>query len=164
MKKLLFICLSMTCILLSCNNNSTDTKINTCTENDNLMKYTSYIDVTNAGLDTVGWYWYNIKNGTTSDETPTSGTAGYGTHQVGKKNANALGIFDMSGNVWEWCYDWYDTISTGDPVGPASGSGRVARGGSWRFSAGGCCVAGRGYDFSDGRYDLLGFRVVRNAQ
>ena len=96
----------------------------------------SYSASKNAGLDSVGWYWYNTGNGgVTGDSEPSSGTPGYGTHEVGKKAHNRLGLYDMSGNVWEWCYDWYNgSVGTGnvtDPTGPASGSSRVKRGGSW---------------------------------
>ena len=127
----------------------------------------NYSDSKNAGMDSVGWYFYNTKTGTTGDETPSSGTAGYGTHQVGLKTANALGIFDMSGNVWEWCYDWYDSISTGnvtDPTGSASGSDRVGRGGSWGSYADVCSVCDRSGITPGSRFSNLGFRVVRSAQ
>lgn len=127
----------------------------------------SFTDSKNTGLDAVGWYWYNTKNTTTSDETPSSGEAGYGTHHVGKKTANALGIFDMSGNVWEWCYDWFDSISTGsetDPIGSASGMSRVRRGGGWDYIAYECSVAYRGYYSPNLPFVLHGLRVVRSAQ
>ena len=134
----------------------------------------TYSSSTNTGLDTVGWYGYNIQNdGVTADSTPSSGNAGYGTHQVGLKTANALGIFDMSGNVGEWCYDWYNSSATaGDngnssatnPNGPASGSNRVNRGGSWRHLATACSVAGRHGHSPDYRFSAIGFRVVRSAQ
>ena len=107
---------------------------------------TNYSDNKNAGLDKVGWYCYNNITGETGDEDVTTDVSGKGTHQVGKKAANSLGIYDMSGNVWEWCYDRYDTIKPGtetDPHGTTSGSNRVLRGGSWFSSANGTSVSYR---------------------
>ena len=124
---------------------------------------TNYIDSKNAGLDAVGWYWYNTETGTTGETEPTSGSQGYGTHQVGKKEKNSLGIYDMSGNVYEWCYDLYGEITSGEeeePQGTTSGSGRVGRGGGWGDSADYASVSSRGSSSPYNRYNVLGFRVV----
>lgn len=122
----------------------------------------------NSGLDAVGWYCYNNDTGATGSTVVTSNASGKGTHQVGQKAPNALGIYDMSGNVMEWCWDYYsDDIgkeSETDPIGAASGSSRMFRGGSWSLYAWWAVSCGRsGYGPSN-RYDDLGFRVVRSAQ
>ena len=125
----------------------------------------TYSSLTNTGLDSVGWYKYNIANGTTGAAI-SSGTAGHGTHEAGKKDANLLGLYDMSGNVWEWCYDKHGSVSTGDvtdPTGASSGSFRVERGGGWSSNANDASVCYRG-SYSPGyRGSHLGFRVCRST-
>ena len=94
--------------------------------------------------------------------------SGSKTHPVGQKQANAYDLHDMSGNVWEWTWDWYDerAYAAGavrDPLGPASGSRRVVRGGSWFSDPQGARVANRGLDAPGRRYDVLGVRLLRTA-
>ena len=90
------------------------------------------------------------------------GNSGNETHPVGTKQANELGVYDMSGNVWEWCsdrYGDYQSSSQSDPQGPSSGSRRVFRGGSCYDSAGYCRVSSRYGDTPDYRYIILGLRL-----
>ncbi len=110
---------------------------------------------TYSGSNTIGDVaWYG----------PNSGSK---THEVKKKDANFLGIYDMSGNVEEWCWDWYvnnSSITSSTPAtGASSGSNRVLRGGSWSYDASGCRVANRGHDVPGYASRYLGFRVVRSS-
>ncbi|MFM8724154.1 MAG: formylglycine-generating enzyme family protein, partial [Planctomycetaceae bacterium] len=86
-------------------------------------------------------------------------------HAVGQKPANPFGLYDVHGNVWDWCQDWWDKKYYGksaeaDPAGPASGSSRVVRGGSWDYESANLRSAYLGYGTPDDRYYDVGLRVL----
>jgi len=109
-------------------------------------------------IDEVAWYWDNSTNNTYPIYK------GKGTHEVRQKTPNELGLYDMSGNVWEWCHDWFG-IYTSDiqtnPIELERDPCRVARGGGWVGSDVGCRLSSRGeIDQSSSQGDL-GFRIAR---
>ena len=108
----------------------------------------------------------------TDDGTLSTTKANYwdnGIHHplnVGSYPANPFGLYDMSGNVWEWCADWYGPYSSGsatNPTGALTGSFRVGRGGCWISNVNYCRSAYRNYGDPDSRRDIVGFRVVRRT-
>ena len=89
------------------------------------------------------------------------------THPVGQKLANELGVYDMTGNVEEWCWDWhasYTKKSQVNPIGPKKGSERMLRGGSWITSGNTARVFHRSISFAQGRSWSIGFRIARSVQ
>ena len=124
-------------------------------------------------LPTEAEWEYACRAGTTTPYYTGNSVGGAGwykdnsggqTHPVGEKRPNPWGLYDMHGNVWEWCWDWYGSYSAGaqtDPVGASSGSLRVFRGGSWGSNGLNLRSAYRLYNAPTRRYYYLGFRLLR---
>jgi formylglycine-generating enzyme required for sulfatase activity len=136
-----------------------------------------YLSATGMRLPSEAEWEYACRAGTTtafnngSSDDATVGTiawyssnSGGQTHAVGGKAANALGLYDMSGNVWEWVNDWYGGYSSGaqtNPLGPVSGTYRVLRGGSWSNYTYNVRSSYRGDSEPVNAVDNIGFRVAR---
>ncbi len=101
-------------------------------------------------LDSMGWYDRN---------------SGQTTHDVGQRSSNSWGLYDMHGNVWEWCNDWYGPLAFGtDPQGPTSGTLRVLRGGSWSYDARSSKSFNRGWNVPTAESKGFGFRLCISAE
>jgi len=111
-----------------------------------------------------GTHFFGNESGKLSQHGWLVGNSARQTHPVGEKKPNAFGLYDVYGNVWEWCSDWfagdyYTTSATDDPTGPTSGSLRVVRGGGWNSFADACRSANRFYFAPTHRGRAVGLRV-----
>jgi len=108
-----------------------------------------------------------MKNGDCSPFVESRGWDSDGPARVKSYPPNAWGLYDMHGNIWEWCHDWYDkypTFAVTDPRGPDSGTMKIRRGGSWFGFGHSCRSANRAYAHPGSKFSTSGFRVVREVQ
>ncbi len=154
-----------------------DNKPIICVSWDDAQEFIRQMNLKNDGykypLPTEAEWEYAARSGTTGNYAGYldamawyDGNSGYSTHDAATKQANAWGLYDMHGNVWEWCQDWYEAgyyakSPASDPVGPASGSNRVGRGGGWGSAAGYLRSADRSSGAPSKRRGDLGFRLLR---
>jgi formylglycine-generating enzyme required for sulfatase activity len=113
--------------------------------------------------DLAGYAWFGDKPTVAGCQPANSNGV---SHPVGEKKPNAWGLYDLYGNVWEWCQDWYGPYQAGavtDPQGPAQGTERVVRGGAWYDNSITCRSAFRHHYIPTRRGGNLGFRVVVGA-
>ena len=123
-----------------------------------------------AQFPTEAQWEYACRAGTNRDDAGDlaavswhAANAGNQTHPVKSKPANAWGLFDMHGNVWEWCADFqgtYPNTEQTDPTGPTAGAYRISRGGCWNSSVSFCGSGQRGWDMQDTRGDIVGLRIA----
>jgi len=143
-------------------------KLNTKTGNNYRLPTEAEWEYAARGGNQSKGYTYSGSN-TIGSVAWYTGNSGSKTHTVGTKKANELEIYDMSGNVWEWCSDlyggdYYGKSLKNNPAGPTTGSNRVRRGGSWRSFATYCRGAYRGRFNPDRRLSALGFRLARSSE
>jgi formylglycine-generating enzyme len=151
------------------NQNKTDTKriVVSCDWDANGYRLPTEAEWEYAAKGGKNSNYYNFAGGDT--EGPVcwhKNNSQYKTQNVGQKKPNELGLHDMSGNVWEWCWDWYDAYTEGhydNPRGAETGNYRVLRGGSWADNLNYQRVSSRGKENPTGRYSSIGLRLARKA-
>ena len=116
----------------------------------------SYLYAGSNNLSEISWYKDNVPSQEDS-------LAVHGPQRVGLKKPNALGLYDMTGNVYEWCQDWFDYYSSEsqiNPTGPETGQGRIMKGGSWRSDSYYCKIVNRGSQYPSKRFIEVGLRLA----